>query len=140
MTVSSAIITPKSWIRQSRGFDRNMNAYSRTDPVSRGKIHKYLGMTLDFTVRGHVRISVFDYVDEILSAVDKVDPKGAGTKTSAAPLDLFKVDEDCEKLPPKKVIAFHNLVAKILFATKRARPDTYTSISFLPRRSQGEIL
>jgi hypothetical protein len=39
--------------------------------VSRGKIHKYLGMTLDYTVCGQVKITMFDYVDEILTAFDK---------------------------------------------------------------------
>jgi hypothetical protein len=39
--------------------------------VSRGKIHKYLGMTLDYTVHGQVKITMFDYVDEILTAFDK---------------------------------------------------------------------
>jgi hypothetical protein len=28
--------------------------------VSRGKIHKYLGMTLDYTVHGQVKITMFD--------------------------------------------------------------------------------
>jgi hypothetical protein len=39
--------------------------------VSRGKIHKYLGMTLDYTIHGQVKIAMFDYVDEILAAFDK---------------------------------------------------------------------
>jgi hypothetical protein len=102
--------------------------------VSRGKIHKYLGMTLDYTVRGQVRISMFDYVDEILTAFDKAERKGAGTKSSAAPDNLFTVNEDCEKIPPEKIVQFHNLVAKTLYATKRARPDTCTSIAFLTTR------
>jgi hypothetical protein len=33
--------------------------------VSRGKVHKYLRMTLDYTVRGQVKITMFNYVDEI---------------------------------------------------------------------------
>jgi hypothetical protein len=37
--------------------------------ASRGKKHKYLGMTLN-SVRGHVTISMFDYVDEGLAAFD----------------------------------------------------------------------
>jgi hypothetical protein len=86
--------------------------------VSRGRVHKYLGMTLDYTVRGRVNISMFDYVDEIINAFDKAEPKGGGTKSSAAPDDLFKVDEDREKLPPEKAVEFHNLVAKTLYATK----------------------
>jgi hypothetical protein len=102
--------------------------------VSRGNIHKYLGMTLDYTVRGQVKITMFDYVDEILTAFDKAAPKGGGTKTSAAPNSLFKVDENCEKLKQDKAVEFHNLVAKTLYSIKRARPDTCTVIAFLTTR------
>jgi hypothetical protein len=102
--------------------------------VSRGKVHKYLGMTLDFTVRGQVKISMFDYIDEILAAFDKAEPNCAGTKSSAAPSNLFTVNEDCEKISGEKAVEFHNLVAKTLYATKRARPDTCTAIAFLTTR------
>ena len=64
--------------------------------VHRGKVLKYLGMTLDYNVAGQVTISMHDYVEEILSAFEKVDPKSNGTKTSAAPENLFTVDEDYE--------------------------------------------
>jgi hypothetical protein len=63
--------------------------------VSRGKIHKYLDMTLDYTIRGQAKITMFDNVDEILTALDKAEPKGVGTKSSVAPDSLFKVDESC---------------------------------------------
>jgi hypothetical protein len=66
--------------------------------VIRGKIHEYIGMTLDYTACGQVKIIMFDYVDEIITAFDKAEPKGGGTKTSAAPDSLFKVDASCEKL------------------------------------------
>jgi hypothetical protein len=104
--------------------------------VSRGKVHKYLGMTLDYTVRGRVKISImFDHIIEILTTFDKAEPKGGGTKSSAAPENLFTVNEDCEKLQPNKAVEFHNLVAKTLYATKRAsRPDTCTAIAFLTTR------
>jgi hypothetical protein len=102
--------------------------------VSRGKVHTYLGMTLDYNTPGQVKISMFSYVAEILTAFDKADPKGTGTKTSAAPADLFKIDEDCEKLDAKRATEFHNLVAKTLYATKRARPDTCTAVAFLTTR------
>jgi hypothetical protein len=36
--------------------------------VSRGKIHQYLGMTLDYTVRGQVKITMFDNIEEIFTA------------------------------------------------------------------------
>jgi hypothetical protein len=77
--------------------------------VSRGKIHKYLGMTLYYTIRGQVKITMFNYIDEILTTFDKAEPKGGGTKTSEAPDSLFKVDGNCEKLKQDKAVEFHNL-------------------------------
>jgi hypothetical protein len=102
--------------------------------VSGGKIHKYLGMTLDYSIPGQVKITMLEYVNEILAAFDKAEPKGGGTRTSAAPDILFKVDEDCDKLAQIKAVEFQNLVAKTLYATKRARPDTCTAIAFLTMR------
>jgi hypothetical protein len=77
---------------------------------------------------------MLDYVDEILAAFDKAEPKGGGTNTSAATDSLFKVEEDCEKLAQANAVEFHNLSAKTLYATKRARPDTCTAIAFLTTR------
>jgi hypothetical protein len=120
------------WLRQE--YESIFEDGSGQMTVSRGKVHKYLGMTLDYTIRGQVKIMMIDYVDEILTAFDKADPEGSGTKTSAASENLFRIDEDCEKLQPNKAVAFHNLVAKTLYATKRARPDTCTAIAFLMTR------
>ena len=61
-------------------------------------------------------------------------PKDAAPRAVLHPENLFKIDEDCEKLQPKKAVEFHNLVAKTLYATKRARPDTCTAIAFLTTR------
>jgi hypothetical protein len=102
--------------------------------MSRGKIHKYLGMTLDYSIPGQVKITMLDYADEILAVFDKVEPKGGGTKTSPSPDSLFKVDEDCEKLAQAKAEEFHNMVVKTLYATKQARPDTCTAMAFLTTR------
>jgi hypothetical protein len=66
---------------------------------SRGKTHQYLGMTLDDTVHGQIKISMFDYVDEIMAAFDNAEPKGG----------LFKVNKSCEKLKQDKAVEFHNL-------------------------------
>jgi hypothetical protein len=104
--------------------------------VIRGKIHKYLDMTLDYTVRGQVKITMFNYSDEIKTAFDKAEPKGGGKKSSAAPDSLFKVDEGCKNLKQDKAVEFHNLVAKTLYSTKRAMPDTCTAITFLTMRVQ----
>jgi hypothetical protein len=69
-------------------------------------------MTLDYIVRGQAKINMFDYVEEILTAFAIAEPKGAGTKSSAAPDNLFAVNEDCKKLSSEKAVQFHNLVAE----------------------------
>jgi hypothetical protein len=89
--------------------------------VSRGKVYKYLSMNLDHTVCGQVKITMFDYVDKILTAFDKAEPKGGGANSSAAPNRLFKVDESCNKLDQENAVEFHNLVVTTLYVTKRAR-------------------
>jgi hypothetical protein len=104
--------------------------------VSRGKIHKHLGMTLDYDVRGQVSVTMFDHLDDTLTVFEKIEPNGGGTKTSAAPTNPFTVNEDCEKLPDVKAVEFHNIVAKTLCVTKRARPDTCTPIAFLTTRAR----
>jgi hypothetical protein len=120
------------WLKQE--YESIFEDGSGEMAISRGKVHTYLGMTLDYTLPGRVKITMFDFLEEVIVAFDKADPKGCGTKTSAAPTDLFKINEDCRKLPPKKSKEFHNIVAKMLYATKRARPDTCTSIAFLTTR------
>ena len=102
--------------------------------VSRGKKHTYLGMDLDYTTPKRVRVSMFGYIDELLSAFEKEYPECKGIKSTAAPRNLFIVNEDCKKLKEDKAVAFHNLTAKTLFSMKRARPDFCTSMSFLTTR------
>ena len=99
--------------------------------VSRGKVHKYLGMTLDYTIRGQDQITMIDFLDKVFISFDKTEPKGSGTNTSEAPENLFKVDRYFENLLQSKTAQFQNLVAKTLYATKRSRTDTCTAVAFL---------
>ena len=121
-----------AWLKQE--YESIFEDGSGQMTVSRGKVHKYLGMTLDFATPKQVKVTMFDYVQEILAAFDAADPKATGIKSSAAPEELFRVKENCEKLDPTMAKAFHNLVAKTLYTTKRARPDTSTAIAFLTTR------
>ena len=108
--------------------------------VSRGKFHKYLSMNLDYTICGQAQITMIDSVEEILIAFDKVETKGGGTKRSAAPDNLFKLEKYCEKLPHNKTVQFHNLAAKTLYTTKRDRPDTCMAVAFLTTRVRAPDL
>ena len=51
-----------------------------------------------------------------------MDPSNSGTKSSGAPENLFKVDEDFDNLIPNKDKGLHNMVAKTLYTTKRGIP------------------
>ena len=96
--------------------------------VNRGKIHKYLGMSLDFSEKEQCCVTMHDYLDGILEAFDlamKEHGNGYLTvgkccfKTSAAPDNLFVINDNCEKVSNKTAAAFHTVVAKTLYVTKR---------------------
>jgi hypothetical protein len=75
---------------------------------------------------------MFNYINEVIDAFTKVSLKKLGTKSSYAPKDLFTVNEDCPKLDGKRAVAFHNIVAKLLWATKQIS----TLIALLTTRVQ----
>ena len=102
--------------------------------VSRGKLHEHLGMTLDYSVKSQFKITIMDYINKILECLDNTERKASSTKSSTSPMNLFVVDEDCEKLSKEKAETLHKIVANMLFATKRARPDTSIDKSYLTTR------
>ncbi len=109
-------------------------------------MHKYLGMTLDFATSKIVKVTMLEYVDEIIGSWDnacsELDDRykavsGCKRFATAAPDDLFKVDEDAMKLDQARAKAFHNITAKGIYVNKKARPDISLSIAFLTTRVKG---
>jgi hypothetical protein len=100
---------------------------------TRGKIHDYLGMRLDFSVPGKVRFTMIDYIKEMLAELPEDMDGEAPTPASN---HLFDVNEKSAEMQLDKKTAdlFHHNVAKLLFLCKRARPDIQTSVSFLCTR------
>jgi hypothetical protein len=96
---------------------------------SRGKVHDYLGMTLDFSVPGQVTITMIDYIKMICMDL----PKGMiGTAATPAANHLFRVDdENAAPLDKDSADLFVHLMMQLLFLSQRARPDIRTAISFL---------
>ncbi len=114
--------------------------------VARGKVHKYLGMTLDLATLKTVKVTMLEYVDEIIGSWDKACSElndgykavsGCKRIATAAPDDLFKVDEDAVKLDQARAKAFHNITAKGIYVAKRARLDISLSNAFLTTRVKG---
>ena len=99
--------------------------------VQRGPIHKYLGMTIDYSEDGKVKFIMDDYVKGIL---DEAPSDMDGTATSPAANHLFSVNEKSDKIDTKKADLYHRLTAKLLYLSKRARPDFLTAVSFLTTR------
>ena len=97
--------------------------------VSRGQVHDYLGMTLDFHTNGEVRISMEHYIDVMLQDAPE---EMKGTATTPAASHLFKVnDKDPRLLGPEKKKIFVHLVMQGLYLSQRGRPDIRTAIAFL---------
>jgi len=102
----------------------------KTISVKEGKIVDYLGMTLDYSKPGVVRISMNALIDEVFAEFP-VNGKGAVTPASS---ELFVVNDSTAKLKSKDKDRFHSMVAKLLYIAKRGRPDILTAISFLTTR------
>ena len=101
---------------------------------SRGKVHDYLGMTLDFSKPGEVTVTMIDYINMVLShAPDDMD----GTNATPAANHLFKVNSDPELLAGEQRDIFVHLTMQLLYLSQRARPDIRTAISFLCGRIQN---
>ena len=96
--------------------------------ICRGKIHDYLGMTLDFSLDDKVQISMVDYIKNMLEELPE-DMDGIATTPAAE--HLFKVNETPTYLDEKDAMFFHHNVAKLLFLCKRAHPDLQTTVAFL---------
>ncbi len=92
----------------------------------------YLGMTLDYTIHGQVNILMFDYINEIIDAFDKAE----WYKVKCCSQRSLRGQRP-QKAPAWKTVEFHNLVAKTLYTSKWARPNTWcTAIGFLITRVQ----
>jgi len=118
----------KAWLNMKYGGHGGVK-------VMRGRIHEYLGMTLDFTKKGEVAVDMSDYV---ASMVDD-SPFEIGSKAAHTPAaeDLFDHNDMSHLLSENQKREFHMIVAKGLFMCRRARPDIHTMIAVLYTRVQA---
>lgn len=101
---------------------------------TRGNVHEYLGMTIDYGTAGNVKFSMIDSIQNMLETLpDDMN----GESITPASNYLFTVDRLAEKLDSTTADLFHHNTAKLLFLCKRARPDIQTAVAFLCTRVQG---
>lgn len=99
--------------------------------VTRGKVHEYLGMKLNYEVEGQVSCDMTAYVEMMI----KDFPQQLEGESKIPWNDnLFKVSENVTKLDKTRAEQFHTVVAQGLFLCKRARPDISPAIAFLTTR------
>jgi hypothetical protein len=116
------------------GVAEKLNAkYGQEAPlvIHRGKVHEYLGMTIDYSEDGKVKFMMGDYVQGIL---DEAPDDMLGFAVTPAASNLFTVRENVDKLDDARSDEYHRLTAKLLYLCKRARPDLQPTIAFLTTR------
>ena len=79
-------------------------------------------------------IDMREYLRDI---IDKFPEDCAKSVATPAAVYLFEVNEDEENLDDDKKKIFHTFVAKLLFVSKRGRPDILVAIAFLSTRVTG---
>jgi len=84
--------------------------------TTRGRVLEYLGMTLDYSTKGKVKISMYDYIDKLLT---ELPSDMNGTAKTPAASHLFNVNKDAKKLQEESAQLFHHLVAKLLYLSRR---------------------
>jgi hypothetical protein len=101
--------------------------------VSRGLVHEYLGMTLGYTVKGEVKITMVDYLKGVIGDFPEVID---GTAPTEASEHMFGVrpDEEIVLLEEDRARAFHHALAHLLFASSLARKDIQLAVLFLTIR------
>lgn len=99
---------------------------------TKGRVHDYLGMVLDYSSQGEVKIDMRYYVKQMLQDFPEEIKKTEWVKNPAT-ANLFKVDGS-KPLEKSKAEIFHTMVAKALFLCKRARPDIQPTVAFLCTR------
>ena len=77
------------------------------------KVHKYLGMIMNFSTKGEVHITIPKHLDDAVETFEnaraniskgfiEVKRKRSKSQLTAAPKDLFVVNEQCKKLPKQQ--------------------------------------
>jgi hypothetical protein len=102
---------------------------------SRGAIHDYLGMKLDYSQPGSVQITMTEYIKMIVHDAPS-DMRGRAATPAAD--HLFRVNStNPVKLSKEKTDIFVHITMQLLYLSQRGRPDIRTAVSFLCGRLQS---
>ena len=109
----------------------------KTTIITRGKIHIYLGITINYSFPGKAISSMVYYIGKILNEILE-DMRGESETTTAH--HLFDIVEDVRKLPQTNTDLFHHFVAQILYLSKQAQSDIPLAVSLLWTRERDILI
>ena len=107
------------------GLKRRYGEITRCD----GPKLNYLGMSLNLSIVGEVRITMHGYLEEILSHANT-----NGVAKTPATDGLFEIRPDAALVNEDKRSKFHTGVAMMSYLAKRAKPECLTAVAFLATR------
>ena len=99
--------------------------------VNNDKRIDYLGMIMDFSEEGILKLDMKYYIQSML---DEFPVQLKPIMTTPWTDKFFKVNKKSKKLDAERRAILHTFVMKGLFLAKRARPDIAPGIAFLTSR------
>ena len=103
--------------------------YGSDCKINEGVFHSYLSMIMDFSQLGKVKITMPQYVEEMMEQFEV-----EGRAATPALENLFEVREESPLLDDNLQEIFHSRVAKVLYIAKRVRPELLPTVIFLATR------
>ena len=109
--------------------------YGEKLTVHRGKVHDYLGIDLDYSEDGNVKISMIKYIIKMIREFPEVIRGSVATPAAEHLFQVRDADEPTRRvLPEEQAVTFHHVTAQLLFVSQRARRDIQTAVAFLTTR------
>ena len=98
--------------------------------VNRGKVHSYLGMLFDYSVPGQVKITMDNYMNELLEEYAWIKQ----TASTPAAVNFFEVVES-ELLSKEDNKSYRRLLARLYYPSFRIKPECIGYLGYLASRS-----
>ena len=99
--------------------------------IARGKVHKYLRMTIDYSSPGKVIFLMICYIGKMF---DNIPEYMNGVSATPDAHHSFDIAEDANKLSQDGADFFHHFVAQLLYLSKKSRPYIQLALLFLCTR------
>ena len=99
---------------------------------NKGRVNEYLGIIIDYSILRKVEFTMFDYLEDVIVETNE-DLKNSCLYYPGNN-QLFKVDYNSPSLSSQDAELFHHHFARLLFVSKRVRPDIQVCVAFLCTR------